>query len=110
MDASDDRPLADLLTPEELPRLALFLSTQLGDDGGTRGSAAAAAHALAAEAELDELDELAHDWEVLRAAARSLPLAALNRLLAERFGSAWQASSADEIDAVAFELERALRE
>ena len=111
MDASDERLPAERLSPEDLPRLALFLARYLGWEGAaTHGSAAAAAHDYAAEAELDELDELAHEWEILRAAARTLSLAELNRTLATRFGGPWQAVSVDELDAVAAELERALRE
>lgn len=101
----------DRLAPELLPRLAYFLGAWLHEDLALEhGSAAAAAWAYAEEAELDELEELAADWETLRAVARKLPLARVNAMLRERFGSSWQALSAAEIDAVGAELRRALAE
>lgn len=101
----------DRLAPEELPRLAYFLGAYLHEDLALdHGSAAAAAWAYAEEAELDELEELAADWETLQVAARRLPLARVNALLRERFGSSWQAVSAAEVEAVAAELRRALAE
>ena len=107
----DARPLAERLTPEDLPRLAIFLGAYLQDDVSLAPrSAQEAAWEYVAEAELDELQELAHDWEVLRAAARELPLAEVNRLLRERFGSSWSALSREEIEAVGAEFERAVRE
>jgi len=105
------RELEDRLRPEDLPRLALFLSTYLGGDHAPAGgSAARAAWDYASEAELDELEELRDDWEVLRAAARELQLGPVNELLRERFGCAWQAESAAELEQVAEQFERALRE
>ena len=99
------------ITPDALPRLAFFLAGYLHEDlAPEHGTAARAAYEYAAEAELDELEELAREWEVLRAAARALPLGRLNALLRSRFGSAWQAATAEEIEAVAREFERALRE
>jgi hypothetical protein len=104
-------PLDDRLTPEELPRIAIFVAGFLRDDGGAGPvSAARAAFDYAADAELDELEELASEWETLLAAARELPLERVNACLRERFGSAWQASSVHDFEAVAAELERALRE
>jgi hypothetical protein len=99
------------LDPAALPRLALFLAGSLHQDlAPEHGSAARAAYEYAAAAELDELEELAHDWETLLAAARVLPLERINALLRERFGSAWRATTVQEIEAVAEEFRRALRE
>lgn len=110
---NDDRrrDLEDRLDPLELPRLAQFLAAYLHEDlVPVHGSAARAAFQYAADAELDELAELAGEWQVLRAAAARLPLDRLNRLLRERFGSGWYVASRAEVEAVALELERALRE
>lgn len=108
---NDLRTAAERLSPDELPRLALFLADAVRDAAaGGAVSAQRAAWQYAAEAELDELQELADEWQVLRAAARELPLAEVNRLLRERFASDWAALSRDEIDAVGAELERALAE
>jgi hypothetical protein len=112
-DRAPDEPfdLEERLAPDVLPRLAYFLGAWLHEDLALEhGSAAAAAWAYAEEAELDELEELAADWEELRAAARKLPLARVNALLRDHFGSSWQAVSAAEIDAVGAELHRALAE
>lgn len=99
------------LTPDELPRVAFFIAGYLHEDLALeQGSAAAAAYDYSAEAELDELEELAAEWQVVCAAARELPLERLNALLRSRFGSSWQAAAASEFEAVAFELDRALRE
>jgi len=107
----DDRTPLDRLSPEELPRLALFLAQYLDrPDGGKRPSAAEAAYTYVTEAELDELQELARDWDVLRAAAGDRPLDEVNRALHARFSCEWSAASRDEIEAVAAEFERALRE
>jgi hypothetical protein len=109
--APQAQALAERLRPDDLPRLALFLSTYLHENlEVAHGSAAHAAWDYASEAELDELEELRDDWEVLRAAARALPLARVNELLRERFGSTWQAASSAEIEQVAEQFERALRE
>jgi len=103
--------LEERVAPETLPRLAVFLGAYLHEDLALEhGSAAAAAWAYAEEAELDELEELAADWDALTVAARKLPLARVNALLRERFGSSWQAVSAAEIEAVGAELRRALAE
>jgi hypothetical protein len=108
---ADLTELAERLRPETLPRLALFLSGALQRDlAVVHGSAARAAWEYAEEAELDELGALAGDWQVLAAAARALPLAQVNALLRERFGSAWQAASRAEIEAVGETLGRALAE
>lgn len=107
----DPDEIEDRIAPELLPRLAFFFGAFLHEDLALEhGSAAAAAWAYAEEAELDELEELAADWDALAAAARRLPLARVNALLRERFGSSWQAVSAAEIDAVGAELRRALAE
>lgn len=108
---NDSRSPADRLTPEDLPRLALFLGGYLHEDlAVAHRSAQHAAWEYVGEAELDELQELASEWDVLRSAARELPLEVVNRLLRERFGSSWQALSRAELDAVGGEFERALRE
>jgi hypothetical protein len=107
----DTATLDERLTPEGLPRVAFFLATYLHEDlEPVHGSAAKAAYNYVAEAELDELEELGAEWEILKAAAHQLPLARLNRILRERFKSSWYVNSATEIDAVGYELERALRE
>ena len=107
----DDLTALERLTPEELPRLAIFLAGWLHQDLAVEhGSAARAAWEYASEAELDELEELGAEWNVLRAAAHEAPLDAVNDALRRRFGSDWRATSRDEIDAVARELELALRE
>ncbi len=99
------------LTPDDLPRLAVFLAGYFGE-GAPRSarSAAEAAYDYAAEAELDELEELARDWDQLRAIARALPLDRVREALRTRFGSSWQPLDTAELDAVAHEFERALRE
>ena len=107
----DTATLDEHLTPEELPRVAFFLATYLHEDlVPVHGSASKAAYAYVAEAEIDELEELAAEWEVLKAAAHHLPLASLNRILRERFKSAWFLTAPQEVDAVGYEHERALRE
>ena len=101
----------DRLSPDELPRLALFIAGYLHQDlEVVHGSAARAAYDYAAEAELDELEELAAEWEALRSLARHVPIERINDVLRQRFGSAWRAASREEIDAVAREFELALRE
>lgn len=111
-DAVDDpRSPFERLTPEDLPRLAIFLAGYLREDLlPEHGSAQRAAWDYVSEAELDELQELARDWQVLQAAARELPLAEVNRALRERFDSSWQALSRAEIDAVGEEFVRVLDE
>lgn len=105
------REVEERLRPETLPRLALFLATCVDDDAApSRGSATRAAWDYVQVAELDELEELSEDWEALRAAARELPLARVNELLRARFGTGWQAASPAEIEQVAGEFARALRE
>jgi hypothetical protein len=107
----DPRPPLARLTPEDLPRLAIFLDSYLRADGERPSRTLhEAAWEYVAEAELDELQDLARDWEVLVAAAREAPLAEVNRALGQRFGGPWQAASQAEIEAVAAEFERALRE
>lgn len=109
--AFDPRPPVERLTPDDLPRLAVFIAAYLRDDSPhPLPSAHEAAWEYLAEAELDELQELARDWDVLRAAARELSLDEVNRTLADRFGSSWSALTRDEVDAVGAEFERALRE
>ena len=69
--AAETAEFEDRLRPENLPRLALFLSGYLHEDlAVVHGSAARAAWEYAAEAEIDELGELAGEWQVLAAAAR----------------------------------------
>ncbi|HEX9798879.1 MAG TPA: hypothetical protein VGC00_01785 [Thermoanaerobaculia bacterium] len=110
-DLSDARPLLERLTPEDLPRLAIFFASYLGDEPGPpRLSAQQAAFEYVTDAELDELQELAGDWAVLRAAVRETPLPEINRVLGQRFGTSWQAVSRQEIEAIGAEFERALRE
>jgi hypothetical protein len=101
----------DRLNPDDLPHLAVFLAGYL-DAGGERrfASPAEAAFTFAGDADLDDVEGLAADWEILAEAARSHELAEINLCLRERFGSAWQAASKLEIEAVEQELERALRE
>lgn len=109
--ASDPSQPSHGLTPDDLPRLAVFIAAFLRHDSPRPlASAQQAAWEYLAEAELDELQELARDWDLLRAAARELPLADLNRLLGERFGCAWIVLDRNELDAVGAEFERALRE
>lgn len=106
-----DDELESGLTPERLPRVAFFLDGYLHEGfAAEHGSSAGAAWAYAQEAELDELEELGAEWATVRAAAAGLPLARFNRLLAERFASAWQATSLGEVEAIGREIERALRE
>ena len=107
----DPRPPLDRLTPEDLPRLAIFIGAYLrkGPEAGN-ASVQEAAWNYAAEAELDELQELADDWRVLRAAAREAPLETIRRALRERFDSEWQPLTFQELDAVGAELERAIQE
>jgi len=109
--AIDSRPPNEKLTPEDLPRLAVFVAAFLRPDSPRPlDSAQQAAWEYVAEAELDELQELARDWDVLRSAARQLPLEETNRLLRERFGCSWNAVAREEFEAVGTEFERALRE
>jgi len=110
-EAPDDREIEDRLDPRDLPRLADFLAAYLHEDlVPVHGSAAAAAFHWIAEADLEEIEELAAEWQLLRSAAARLPLDRLNRLLRERFRSAWYVTSVEEIEAVARELVRALHE
>lgn len=103
--------LTERLTADELPAVAAFLGGYLHEDFETDyRSAAQAAFAFAGEADEDDLQQLAAEWEVVRAAARALPLPELNRLLRERFRCGWYLLSASEVEGVAQELERALRE
>lgn len=107
----DERPPLDRLNPDDLPRLAIFLTAYFdGDHAPRAGSVAEAAYHYVVDAELDELQELARDWEVLRAAAAERPLEEVQRALRDRFGSHWTVASRDEIETVAAEFERALRE
>jgi len=108
---TDPGELDARLDPESLPRLAFFVGSYLSDeDGPARGSAARAVHEYAAEAELDEMQELESDWQMLRLAARHLPLGRVNQILHQRFGSVWAAASREEIDAIGLDLEAAIRE
>lgn len=110
-DVASRAELLDRLNPEDLPSLAGFLGGYLHEDWQLGfGSAAEAAYSFIGEADLDDVEELAADWAMLVEAARDLDLAALNRLLRERFGSGWYLTSKSEIEAVQEELGRALRE
>ncbi len=110
-----DRPTAaeleERLDPRDLPRLALFLTSYLHEDLiPVHGSAAQAAFHYAADAELDELGELAAEWHVLLVAVARLPLERVNQLLRDRFHCGWHLTSRAEVEAVAREFERALRD
>lgn len=109
---SDTRSAAaDRLTADDLPHLAAFFSGYLHEDWQTEfASPAEAAFAFAGDADLDDVEELAAEWAVLVEATRELELDAINRLLQERFRSAWHVTSKLEVEAVTEELERALRE
>lgn len=110
-DAQARAELVDRLNPDDLPILAGFLGGYLHDDWQDEfGSAAAAVYAFIGEADLDDVEELAADWAVLAAATRDLDVGRTNGLLRERFRSGWSLISKGEIEAVAEELERALRE
>ena len=99
------------MNADDLPSLAGFLGGYLHEDWQLEyGSPAAAVYSFIGEADLDDVEELAADWTVLVEATRDLDLAAINRLLGERFRSSWHLASKAEIEAVARELERALRE
>jgi uncharacterized protein CbrC (UPF0167 family) len=113
-DAGDAATRAELLervNADDLPSLAGFVGGYLHEDWQlTYRSAAEAAYAFIGEADLDDVEELAADWNVLVEATRNLDLAAINRLLRERFRSGWHLGAKSEIEAVGQELERALRE
>ncbi len=110
-DSASRAALLDRVNPEDLPSLAAFVGGYLHEDWQLEfGSAAEAAYAFIGEADLDDVEELESDWQVLAEATRDLPLAAVNRLLRERFRSGWHLAAKSEIAAVAQELERALRE
>ena len=103
--------LLDRFRAEELPRLAEFFAAYLHEDWSLEyGSPAEAAYDYLAGADLPDIEELAGEWSVLATLGRELPLAEFNRLLQERFGSRWTATSEAEIEAVRRELERALLE
>jgi hypothetical protein len=103
--------LLDRVNADDLPSLAGFLGAYLHEDWQLDfGSAAEAAYAFVSEADLDDVEELAADWAVLTEATVALDLATLNRLLRERFRSGWHLAAKNELQAVAQELDRALRE
>jgi hypothetical protein len=103
--------LLDRVNADDLPSLAGFFGAYLHEDWQLDfGSAAEAAFAFLGDADLDDVEELAADWELLVEATRDLDLAALNRLLRERFRSGWHLASKDELQAVTQELDRARRE
>jgi len=107
----DERPPAEKLNALDLPRVALFLDGYLGEEAARRhGSPAGAAYDYAAGAELDELGELTEEWRVVLAAARSLPPAAFRETFRKGFPGAWEAVSLADVEAIAAELESALRE
>ena len=108
---SDAPALRERLNAEDLPNLATFLAGYLHDDWRRQfASAAEAAFAFAGAADLDNVEELAGEWGVLVSATRELALGEINRLLRERFHTGWEVTAKTEIEAVAQELERALRE
>ena len=108
---SDVPAQLDRLNAEDLPNLAAFLAGYLHEDWQLHfASPAEAAFAFAGAADLDDVEELAGEWGVLVEATRELKLDEINRLLRERFHSAWHVTSKLEIEAVEQELERALRE
>jgi hypothetical protein len=110
-DAAARAELVARVNADELPSLAAFLGGYLHEEWQLDfGSAAEAAYAFVGEADLDDVEELAADWTVLIEATHDLDLAAVNRLLRERFRSGWHLTAKDELQAVAQELERALRE
>lgn len=113
-DPADSASRAEMLervNADDLPSLAGFLGGYLHDDWQLdHESAAEAAYAFIGEADLDDVEELAADWAVLVAATRELDLEAINRLLRERFHCGWHLAAKTELEAVAQELESALRE
>lgn len=110
-DAASRAALLDHVNADDLPSLAAFVGGYLHEDWQLGfASPAAAAYAFIGEADLDDVEELAADWAVLVEATRDLDLDTVNRLLRNRFRSGWHLTSKLEIEAVAQELERALRE
>lgn len=110
-DSASRAALLDRVNADDLPSLAGFVGGYLHEDWQLEfGSAAEAAYAFIGEADLDDVEELAADWSVLTEATRDLDLEAVNRLLRERFRGGWHLVAKGEIDAVAQELEKALRE
>ena len=110
-DSASRAALLDRVNPDDLPSLAAFLAGYLHEDWQLdHRSAAEAAYAFIGDADLDDVEELSADWEVLVEATRELDLESINRLLRERFRSGWHLASRKEIEAVAQELESALRE
>lgn len=110
-DSASRAALLDRVNADDLPSLAAFLGGYLHEDWQLdHKSAAEAVYAFIGEADLDDVEELAADWAVLVEATRELELAAINRLLRERFHSGWHLATKTEIEAVAQELESALRE
>jgi len=111
LDAESRAALLDRLNPQDLPNLAAFFAGYLHQDWQVEfASPGEAAFAFAGDADLDDVEELAADWSILVEATRDLALEEINRLLRERFSSAWHLTSKLEIEAVEQELERALRE
>lgn len=111
LDPVQRQALVERFRPEELPRLSEFLAAYLHEEWSlNHASPAAAAYDFLVDADIDDVEELAADWEILSTLARELPLDEINRLLAERFGGRWTATSRGEIEAVRRELERALAE
>jgi hypothetical protein len=110
-DREDPREPLEILTPEDLPRLAQFLTAYLHEDWGQEyESAAEAVYDYLVEADLNDVEELAAEWGAFTRATRALPLDEINRILAGRFGSAWRVLSRAEIDGVSREIENAVRE
>ena len=110
-DGPIDREALERLNADDLPQLAAFLGGYLHEDWQLGfASAAEAAYAFVGGADLDDVEELAADWTVLMDATHDLDLAGVNLLLRERFRSAWHLTAKSELQAVAHELDRALRE
>jgi hypothetical protein len=101
----------EILTPEDLPRLAQFLTAYLHEDWNQDyDSAAEAVYDYLVEADLNDVEELAAEWGAFTRATRGLPLDEVNRILAGRFGSGWRVLSRAEIDGVSQEIGNAVGE
>ena len=110
-DPNAPREPLEILTPEDLPRLAQFLTAYLHEDWGQEyDSPAEAVYDYLVEADLNDIVELTAEWEAFTRATRTLPLDEINRILAGRFGSGWRVLARAEIDGVSQEIENAVRE
>jgi hypothetical protein len=97
------------LTPEDFPRLAVFLRSafDLGDGRSPR-TAVEAVYRYLEEAESDELAELWNEWRAFLPLARQLPLPELNRVFSERFRTLYCALSHSDLEEAGRLLERAV--